>query len=397
MHLIERLQSRSTEVYEQHTILLGPPAKLQLSASDRRRAQIPPEAETYSFAYPARDANGAAASKLISELVGSVHRQLEPHLMFLLMGGFVYFGAGDNAGDGTVPDATDDGQRIIRVNGLSFAPGRSGMLYFDGPYEAPTPTLPAMEAFERMQPVSLHQLLGEGVTEIGWLNSAEGGAVLVGAASEGAAGAANGEGGVEGGAPVAPWTSGAMLCKLGDGRSVYFKVKASAPSTSKQPSGYVRAVAMLEGLYSAADASSRRLESDLASFYRSDTEKWLRFFGVLIPAYFLLGVYLYSAIEGWSPLDTAYFLVVTVTTVGYGDYAPVSPSGRLLTSLYAPLGTIVVMTGLQQPVYFLLSRAMRHLALLANRIERLVLSAAHGELGALLCALLSCLLRAQPA
>ena len=47
-----------------------------------------------------------------------------------------------------------------------------------------------------------------------------------------------------------------------------------------------------------------------------------------------------------------------MTTVGYGDFAPSTPSGRLLTSFYAPLGTVVVMTGLAQPVHYLLQRAI---------------------------------------
>ena len=400
LRLIERLQLKSTDVNEAHTILLGPPSKLKMSAADRQRARIPPEAETYSFAYPARDGNGAAASKLMSELVGSVYRQLEPQLMFLLMGGFVYFsGSGGSKSSSDDHGSTDSpiDDRIVGINGLSFAPSNSGVLFFDGPFEAPTPTLPAMEALERMQPVSLHQLLGEGVVEIGWLNSAEGGTLLGQPAqqkqrhndrvhNDRVATAV-----APSAAPsVAPWTTGAILCKLENGTSAYFTVHPHSVRPRKHPSGLLRAVALLESHYHAADAASRRLESDLLAFYQSAAEKWLRFFGLLIPAYFGLGIFLYRYFEGWATLDAAYFLTVTVTTVGYGDFAPSTPSGRLLTSFYAPLGTVVVMTGLAQPVHYLLQRAMRHMTMCANRIERLVLTAARGDCGALLCAVLSC-------
>ena len=37
-------------------------------------------------------------------------------------------------------------------------------------------------------------------------------------------------------------------------------------------------------------------------------------------AYFAIGAYAYSELEGWAPLDTCYFLLVTITTVGYGEF-----------------------------------------------------------------------------
>lgn len=45
-------------------------------------------------------------------------------------------------------------------------------------------------------------------------------------------------------------------------------------------------------------------------------------------------------------LDTCYFLTTTATTVGYGDFCPATQTGRLFTAVYAPLGTIAVMSGL---------------------------------------------------
>ena len=58
--------------------------------------------------------------------------------------------------------------------------------------------------------------------------------------------------------------------------------------------------------------------------------------------------------EGWSPLDVCYYLTTTVTTVGFGDFAPASETGRWLTSIYAPFGTVTVMSALLPPVEFTL-------------------------------------------
>ena len=44
--------------------------------------------------------------------------------------------------------------------------------------------------------------------------------------------------------------------------------------------------------------------------------------------------------------DVCYYLTTTVTTVGYGDFSPSSEAGRWITSIYAPLGTVAVMSAL---------------------------------------------------
>ena len=36
-------------------------------------------------------------------------------------------------------------------------------------------------------------------------------------------------------------------------------------------------------------------------------------------------------VEGWSLLDAAYFAVVTIATVGYGDFAPHTTIGKIFT------------------------------------------------------------------
>lgn len=52
----------------------------------------------------------------------------------------------------------------------------------------------------------------------------------------------------------------------------------------------------------------------------------------------LLGTVFYSLVEGWHPLDAAYFCAITLATVGYGDLVPVTRLGRLLTMVYIIIG-----------------------------------------------------------
>ena len=46
------------------------------------------------------------------------------------------------------------------------------------------------------------------------------------------------------------------------------------------------------------------------------------------------GTLFYWQVEGWSVLDSIYFSVITLTTVGYGDLAPTTAAGKVFTIFY---------------------------------------------------------------
>lgn len=66
------------------------------------------------------------------------------------------------------------------------------------------------------------------------------------------------------------------------------------------------------------------------------------FFAMLALAGVLgLGTYGYVAIEGWTPFDALWMVVITLTTIGFGEVHPLSDAGRLFT-----LGVILAGVGI---------------------------------------------------
>ena len=48
----------------------------------------------------------------------------------------------------------------------------------------------------------------------------------------------------------------------------------------------------------------------------------------------LTGTIVYRLLEDWGWVDSFYFSVITLTTVGYGDFSPTTPAPKLFTVVY---------------------------------------------------------------
>lgn len=74
----------------------------------------------------------------------------------------------------------------------------------------------------------------------------------------------------------------------------------------------------------------------------------LRRTALLAVGYIVLAALLFGPIEGWSFPDCAYFAIITLTTVGYGDLTPATDAGKVLSAAFAVGGLIVVTASLTE-------------------------------------------------
>lgn len=71
----------------------------------------------------------------------------------------------------------------------------------------------------------------------------------------------------------------------------------------------------------------------------------------------LIGVVIYHYLEGWSWVDSLYFVVITLTTIGYGDFTPTTDLTKLITVFYGLNGVTVLL------MMFDVIRRFRHMEL----------------------------------
>ena len=56
----------------------------------------------------------------------------------------------------------------------------------------------------------------------------------------------------------------------------------------------------------------------------------------------LVGTIVYGVVEDWSWVDSLYFSVVAVTTVGFGDLTPSTDGSKLFTVFYVLSGISII-------------------------------------------------------
>jgi hypothetical protein len=82
---------------------------------------------------------------------------------------------------------------------------------------------------------------------------------------------------------------------------------------------------------------SRMLFLDI--FFDRRTRPILIYAAVII----ILGAALYHWLEGWGWLDSIYFVVITLTTIGYGDFHPTTSVTKIITIFYGLNGIMLIL------------------------------------------------------
>ena len=54
-----------------------------------------------------------------------------------------------------------------------------------------------------------------------------------------------------------------------------------------------------------------------------------------------IGTIVFHRLESWTWIQSFYFSVVTITTVGYGDFTPTNDLSRLFTAIYILVGVSI--------------------------------------------------------
>ena len=57
----------------------------------------------------------------------------------------------------------------------------------------------------------------------------------------------------------------------------------------------------------------------------------------------IIGAAIFHWLEGWSWLDSIYFVVITLTTIGYGDFSPTLPITKIFAIFYSINGVIMLL------------------------------------------------------
>ena len=105
----------------------------------------------------------------------------------------------------------------------------------------------------------------------------------------------------------------------------------------------------------------RSLGRAIAAVWRDPETKALP---VVAGALVLTGTIFYWRFEDWTIIQALYFSVVTLTTVGYGDFTPTSAGTQIFTIIY-------ILTGLGVFVAYLGSIAQQYIKQKSEASERL--------------------------
>lgn len=81
-----------------------------------------------------------------------------------------------------------------------------------------------------------------------------------------------------------------------------------------------------------------------------------------------LGTVFFHYVEGWSWLDSYFFTVVTISTVGYGSLVPATALGKIGTTFFIFVGLGIFAVAIQQFALYHMQKREEHTEWLIGRL-----------------------------
>ena len=96
----------------------------------------------------------------------------------------------------------------------------------------------------------------------------------------------------------------------------------------------------------------------------------LRLFSLIMTVVAIItgGTVFFRHVEGWSWLDSYFFTVVTLSTVGYGELVPQTATGKIGTTVFILLGLGIFAVAVQQFGVFAMRKREEHTEWLIARL-----------------------------
>lgn len=89
-----------------------------------------------------------------------------------------------------------------------------------------------------------------------------------------------------------------------------------------------------------------------------------------LPGIIIAGTVFFRLVEGWSWLDSYFFTVVTLSTVGYGEIVPVTTLGKIGTTVFIFTGLGIFAVTIQQFGMFAMRKREEHTEWLIAHLGR---------------------------
>ncbi len=81
-----------------------------------------------------------------------------------------------------------------------------------------------------------------------------------------------------------------------------------------------------------------------------------------------MGTVFFHFVEGWSWLDSYFFTVVTISTVGYGVLVPVTALGKIAATVFIFVGLGIFAVAIQQFANYHMQKREQHTEWLVARL-----------------------------